>query len=1266
MKNWFIIFVCCVAAGFANAQEPTWEWAVKHGGTSNDFGTEICTDAAGNSYMIGYFSGTITVGGLQLVSLGSSDVCVIKSNSLGEVEWAVKAGGANGDAGWDIALGPEGSVYITGYFWGGAYFGSTMLTSVGQFDIFVAKLDNYGNWQWARRAGGAVYDHGYGIATDADGNCFVTGYYTGSATFGTVNLIDSPIYGEEFVAKLDSAGNWLWASTSTCAEASSGQAISTDGAGNAYVTGNYNSDITFGSTSLSCNGVSDPFVAKISPGGTWLWAVRGDGDGNEWANSIATNSEGYSVITGGFISDYLVFGDTTLPGEGFEAEIFVAALDAQGIFQWASYAGALTYTDEGRDVALDAYGNAFITGYFQSYTGTPAHFGTTSLVSYGGKDTFIAKVNNTGVFQWAVHAGSASMSGDSGMGIDVTTGGMLVVTGNFSTTATFGPFSLVASGTDIYIVRLDDAVFAPGEVNLLSPEDGAMNLPISGFDLVWEPDPLGAAPDSYVVYLASDPSQIYAQLSWPTLETSLDPVADQGFVFDYDQTWYWTVEAINPGGSSFVDPPHSFTTQSEDTVVSFPASWDFEGPAFPPEGWTTVDLDGGGTFWALLTDTNHTPGGSQSAGHSYSSEAPEGQTGWLITPPVAVPPGQYMTLSFWNLNWFEGYYGYNGLLVNTTNDPNDPGWIELWSPERVWSEWHQHFVDISAYGGQTVYFGFKYAGFDGHIWVVDDVSIYQVLPVTSFPAVWDFEDAFFPPEGWTHDDLDGTPTSWQATADMNHTPDGGQAATHPYSTLWPEFPGQNGWLVTPPVEVPLGLNMVLNFWYYNIYSGANQYCALKVNTVNDPLDPNWVELWRPAMVYEEWREQAVNITQFGGQTVYFAFHYLGNDADNWVVDDITIYQPTGDDTLSPVISYLPPLNTPRYDLDRVVTATVTDDPNFNSGVGGVILYYKHWGADTFTPLAMYPDSGDTYYAIIPASGYYDEIDYYFEAWDTQNNYANTPIYSWYYVENPCWLSYDWGGTGHQSFAEEFGAAVMYENPFYGQDFPLQVLQTGCGSNIASSAILHVYAYENGILTDLMPPLPVNLNEGDWISYHDLSALEVMVETQYFVVAYEDIPAYTGIWHERRLDYGASFRIDDGVLSEMLLPGSWVLPAQITNGGLAAPVITISPVDWYWSINWEPVPGAAGYKFYGSSDPSAPDPWTLLQMTQDNWVFYQEPEPMQFFKVTAISEWPLKSGTASPRQLTYRPLGENHVLPASARKEMRLEGNRVQVQKGKRG
>ena len=181
-----------------------------------------------------------------------------------EWQWAEQAGGTNIDIGKSIALDSAGNSYVTGFFTGTATFGSTSLTGYGWYDIFVAKMDADGNWLYATRAGGSDYDCGYSIALDSAGNSYVTGHFEGTAIFGSTSLISCSGSYDVFAAKMDVNGNWLYATKAGGNGSDYGSSIALDSVRNSYVTGRFYETATFGSASLTSFGSQDIFVAKLN------------------------------------------------------------------------------------------------------------------------------------------------------------------------------------------------------------------------------------------------------------------------------------------------------------------------------------------------------------------------------------------------------------------------------------------------------------------------------------------------------------------------------------------------------------------------------------------------------------------------------------------------------------------------------------------------------------------------------------------------------------------------------------------------------------------------------------------------------------------------------------------------------------------------------------------------------------------------------------------------------------------------------------------
>ncbi|UOQ70005.1 SBBP repeat-containing protein [Hymenobacter cellulosilyticus] len=211
-----------VPAG-ARAQAPAFEMAVPVGTGPNAFSFiyDMVVDAAGNSYIVGEYSGTALYGSATITS-AKTDILVVKVNPAGGVVWVAQAGGNYIDFGYAIARDAAGNLYITGTFLSPTIsFGAiSLVNSVNGLDsnsaeVFVAKLDPNGNWLWATKGGGVGQDDSWDIAADAAGNAYITGDYASAAAFGNVLLpavmANNKPASEVFVAKINSQGAWQWA-----------------------------------------------------------------------------------------------------------------------------------------------------------------------------------------------------------------------------------------------------------------------------------------------------------------------------------------------------------------------------------------------------------------------------------------------------------------------------------------------------------------------------------------------------------------------------------------------------------------------------------------------------------------------------------------------------------------------------------------------------------------------------------------------------------------------------------------------------------------------------------------------------------------------------------------------------------------------------------------------------------------------------------------------------------------------------------------------
>ncbi len=404
-----VLLLGCFNAGAVKAETVEFAWAKQIAGTGTDLGIDLALDDAGNVYTVGYFNGTVDfdpgVGVVNSTSSGGNDIFISKLDTAGGYEWAQRIGSVGADYGNSIRLDANGNIYVTGAFEDMVDFdpgiGVSSLTSAGHTDIFIAKFNSAGEFLWAKRIGGAASDFGYGIAVDASGNTYTTGIFNGTVDF-------------------DPGAETL---------------------------------------NLASVGSFDIFIMKLDTGGNFVWAENFGSTNQDEGWAIALDSAG-NVFATGYFQDTVDFD----PSEENIVEIASAGNTDIFLIGLDSNSGALRYIytmggmerDEGHDLVVEG-NDLYLTGSFSGEADFDPGIDVVNLTSAGGTDAFISKFPIGGNWQWTKRVGGDG--DDAGQDVSVRDGRIYTI-GQFQGEADFDPntnvYSLISAGVDdIFINTLD-------------------------------------------------------------------------------------------------------------------------------------------------------------------------------------------------------------------------------------------------------------------------------------------------------------------------------------------------------------------------------------------------------------------------------------------------------------------------------------------------------------------------------------------------------------------------------------------------------------------------------------------------------------------------------------------------------------------------------------------------------------------------------------------------------------------------------------------
>jgi hypothetical protein len=450
--------------------DPVLGYSTYLGGLSSDQGFGIAVDTFGSAYVTGSTISSnfpISSTPVQPTRAGVTDVFVAKLDPGGtSLIYSTFLGGSGDDAGNAIAVDTSGSAYVTGTTSSNNFpvLNPFQATTRGGNEAFVTKLSPDGSaLVYSTYLGSNGNDFAFGIALDAATNAYVTGS-TSSASFpnaGAFVCQGIKRTGDDaFVARVNATGSTLgYCAFIGGAGTDVGNAITADGAGNAWVGGSTTSvDLPVVSAlQPTLAGQTDGFVGRLNTSGAIVYLTYLGGSGDDEVLAITADSNNNAYVAGSTASLNFPTVLALQPSLGGGTDAFVAKLNPAG--------SALTFS-----TFLGGLGNDFANGVGVHPTAFTVYVaGSTNSLDFptaapiqalrgGGFDAFVAKLNAAGTgFVYSTYLGGTG--DDAAFALTVDADGVAYLTGSTRSAAfpTMLPLQGPAGQLDAFVTQIADA-----------------------------------------------------------------------------------------------------------------------------------------------------------------------------------------------------------------------------------------------------------------------------------------------------------------------------------------------------------------------------------------------------------------------------------------------------------------------------------------------------------------------------------------------------------------------------------------------------------------------------------------------------------------------------------------------------------------------------------------------------------------------------------------------------------------------------------------
>lgn len=378
-------------------------WAKKIGGTVTDEAISIAVDASSNAFVCGWYTGTAAAGTFTFTAATGTDGFLVKYDSAGTEVWAKTINGTSSDEITDIIPTASGNIYVLGYYFGTCTFSASIIkTSTGGGEMFLATYDASGTPLSVNNTTGAGNEGPKNMALAPNGEIYICGFFNGTVTFGTTtrtSLGDN----DGFVLRHNPTTNQWYGVIATGNQGSdSFERVVVDAASNAYIVGTIQPilpNFSFGSINMNIPYMSiTTFIGKYrnsSAGFEWVKLVSNSAITQ--VGGLAIDNQSNLTVVGNFSSPSAIGTKYLIPfGTGNTYDVYVAKYSSEGNPLGATKFGS-TGNDYATSIAFNAAGNiGYVVGHFNTsnlLVGSQTRAWTTSSTTTD-TDGYIIRIDN--------------------------------------------------------------------------------------------------------------------------------------------------------------------------------------------------------------------------------------------------------------------------------------------------------------------------------------------------------------------------------------------------------------------------------------------------------------------------------------------------------------------------------------------------------------------------------------------------------------------------------------------------------------------------------------------------------------------------------------------------------------------------------------------------------------------------------------------------------------------------------------------------------